>query len=294
MEEDLRPGCVVEIGSLPLERRPKSTPTPGVAAEVASLGDATGLTRMGVHLRIVQPGYAGTNRHFHDVEEEWAYVLSGAGHVRISQLSLPVRAGSFVGFVPGARPHHLLCEGTQPLVLIEGGERRPDEDTFWYPDLRRMARARVFLDEYEAPDEQPGETSQCVQVSEIEPWHFQHDVEPRARRTMRTLSKPTGLQRQAVYEVRVAAGDLTTAFHTHEHTDEWILMLEGIARARVGEQAFAVGPGDFLGHPAGSAPHILEAETDLVYLVGGNSDPDDVVIYPEAGLRREGGKLGPL
>jgi len=289
-----RPGCVVNVWQMPRERRPKSTPTPGVAAEVASPGDATGLTHIGVHLRVIQPGDAGTNRHFHDVEEEWAYVLSGTGHVSISQSRLPVRAGSFVGFPPGPRPHHFVCEGPDPLILLEGGERRPDEDTFWYPDLRRMARARKFLDEYSAPAEEPAGAQQCLLLADVAQQHFQHDVDPQARRTMRSLATPNGLHCQRVHHARVAAGDHTTAYHTHDRTDEGLLILEGAARVRVGADRFAAGPGDFLGHPAGSAAHMMQAETELVYLLGGEHDPADIVTYPEAGLRREYGSLRPL
>ena len=39
---------------------------------------------------------------------------------------------------------------------------------------------------------------------------------------------------------------------------------------------------------------MMQAETDLTYLMGGMIDPLDVVTYPEHGLRRLGGKLEPL
>src|SRR5262249_24775035 len=121
-----RPACVVHAWDVEGERRPRYTTWPGVGAVVRRLGDAVGLTHMGVQLRTIDPGMAGTNRHFHVVEEEWVYVLSGCGMVRIGPHRLPVRAGSFVGFPPGPRPHHFLAAGDEPLVLLEGGERRPD------------------------------------------------------------------------------------------------------------------------------------------------------------------------
>ena len=71
---------MVAGGDVTAEKRPRFTsPGPGIASLVRRLGDATGLTRMGVSLREVQPGFAGTNRHFHLVEEEWTYVVSGEG-----------------------------------------------------------------------------------------------------------------------------------------------------------------------------------------------------------------------
>ena len=73
-----RPPCVVRVAALPGEERPRFTPGEGrVGALVRAVGDGAGLTRMGVWHRTVPPGKAGTHRHFHLVEEEWAFVLSG-------------------------------------------------------------------------------------------------------------------------------------------------------------------------------------------------------------------------
>jgi uncharacterized cupin superfamily protein len=242
-------------------------------------------------VRRIQPGLAGTNRHFHLVEEEWSYVLAGLGAVRIGPLRLPVSAGTFVGFPTGPRPHHFLAEGDEPLVLLEGGERRPKEDAGWYPDARKMWRNGVVVEPYEPPPPEAGDAAQVLRVDDAETIEFQHDVDPGAKRVMRRLHRPTGLERQAVCWARVAGGDRSTAYHTHERTDEWILILTGRARVRVGEDRFEVGPDDFLGHPAGSPPHVMEALDELTYLVGGQIDADDVVIYPEAGLKRVGGRL---
>jgi uncharacterized cupin superfamily protein len=62
----------------------------------------------------------------------------------------------------------------------------------------------------------------------------------------------------------------------------------------VGAQQFVVGPDDFLGHPAGGPAHVMHAEEELTYLVGGQRDSTDIVTYPEHGLRRVGGVLHPL
>jgi uncharacterized cupin superfamily protein len=286
-----RPSCVVDVAAMPGEKRPRYTEAVGVAAVVRSPGAAAGLTRMGVHVRSIEPGFAGTHRHFHTVEEEWSYVLSGTGTVRIGPLRIPVRAGHFVGFPTGPRPHHFLAEGSEPLVLLEGGESRRAEDAGWYPDARKRWRNGAPFEPYEAPPPEQGDERQAVHIDAVTPIEFQHDVEPRARRRMRALHRGTGLTRQAVYWSRVARGDLSTALHTHERTDEWIFVLSGRGLARVGDARFEVGPHDFVGHPAGSAPHVMEAAEDLVYLMGGQIDADDIVDYPEAGLRRVGGRL---
>jgi uncharacterized cupin superfamily protein len=289
-----RPSCVINVAEIAGEPRPRYSATPGVAAVVRSPGDKTGLTHMGVHVRTIEPGFAGTNRHFHTVEEEWAYVLAGLGTVRIGPLRIAVRPGSFVGFPPGPRPHHFLAEGLGALVLVEGGERRPAEDSYWYPDLRRMGFHGKVVERYEEPPPEQGDAEQVVHGDQVPVQDFRHDLDPAVHRRMRTLHAPTGLVRQAVRIAEVAAGGRSTVLHTHSRTDEWLFILAGRARVRVGDDAFDAGPADFLGHPAGSPPHEMTALTDLAYLVGGEVDAADVVTYPEAGKRRVGGRVEPL
>ena len=288
-----RPACVVAVAELVAEKRPRWTHGEGVASRVRELRQRTGLVQMGVNLREIQPGNFGTNRHWHVLEEEWVYVLAGRGEARVGPLRLPVRAGSFVGFPPGPRPHHFLAQGDAPLLLLEGGERLAD-DHGYYPDARRrFSRAGIVECDEVLPPEQ-GDAAQGRHVDDVEPQFFQHEVDPRARRTYRRLERGTGLERQVVVWSRVEAGDRSTARHTHERTDEWIYVLEGRAVAQVGDARFAVGPGDFIAHPARSPAHHMEVSETLVYLMGGQRDPEDVVTYPDARMRRVRGVLTPL
>lgn len=286
-----RPPCVVNIWDLPGEKRPRFVAAEGIGAIVRSPGDAAGLTHMGVHVRSIEPGFAGTHRHCHTVEEEWSYVLSGSGSVRIGPLRIAVKPGHFVGFPPGPRPHHFIAGGDEPLILLEGGERRPKEDGGWYVDAHRLWRNGGFVEPYEPPPVEQGDERQVVHVDDVEITSFQHDVDPNARRRMRTLHRHTGLERQAVRWARVAAGDRSTALHTHDRTDEWVFILAGRARLRVGDDETEIGPDDFVGHPAGAPAHVMTAHDELTYLMGGQMDSADIVTYPAAGLRRVAGKL---
>ncbi|MEP7244315.1 MAG: cupin domain-containing protein [Gammaproteobacteria bacterium] len=290
----MRPSCVVNIADLPAEKRPLGTHGAGVSSMVRRPGRATGLAQMGVHIRAFEPGFAGTNRHFHSVEEEWVYILAGRGVVRIGPLRIPFRAGTFVGFPPGPRPHHFIAEGEETVVLIEGGERRTAEDRVWYPDARKMLVGITPVDHYDEPPPEEGDAHQVVHVDDVEVTHFQHDIDPSVRRSMRTLHRQTGLTRQAVRCAQVEAGGRSTVFHTHLHTDEWVLVLSGTGMARMGDDRFEIRPNDFIGYPAGGASHVIEARTPLTYLVGGQIDASDVVLYPEDRLRRVGGALLPL
>jgi uncharacterized cupin superfamily protein len=221
-------------------------------------------------------------------------VLSGRGTARIGPHRVDVRAGSFVGFPPGPAPHHFLAAGDAPLVLLEGGERRPDEDAGWYVDLgiRWRGGRRETTDEPTPPES--GDPRQHVHLDALEARAFQHTVDPEARRIYKTLHAPAGLVRQAVKWSRVEAGRHSTAYHTHDRTDEWVYILSGRAIARVGEARFEVSAGDFLAHPAGGPAHVLLPETGLEYLMGGMIDASDVVTYPDARMVRRAGKLEPL
>lgn len=212
---------------------------------------------MGVHLRTVERGFAGTHRHFHTVEEEWSYVLSGRGTLRIGPLRFAVAAGHFAAFPPGPRPHHFIAESDEPLVILEGGERRPSADACWYPDARMFSRGRTRVEPYEEPPPEEGDERQLVHVEEL------------PLETVRALHRPSGLTRQAVYWANIPAGERSIVVHTPDGADQWVYILSGHGIARIGDDRFEIGPDDFIGDPARSAPLMLEAAGDLTYLAGG-------------------------
>ncbi len=282
----VRPNCIVRANEVTEIVRPRDLCADGVSWRVRPLGDVTGLTRMGVKIRAIEPGMAGTHLHFHSVEEEWAYVLSGRGKLEIGPVSLPVRAGSFAGFRPGPCPHHFIAEGDEPLVLLEGGERRPDEDCCTYPSLG--VRSRSGEDERIDPALLPafeGSERQLVHVDEVEECARPHPLAPDAIRHQRGIDEAAGMQRQACAQVRISTGVESTTFHTHERTDEWVYLLSGEAEVRLGNEWHEVGAGDFIAHPAKGPAHVMRARSNLTYLMGGEHVSDDVVFYPELGMR---------
>jgi uncharacterized cupin superfamily protein len=214
--------------------------------------------------------------------------------VRIGPHRIAIRAGSFVGFPPGPRPHHFVAQGDEPLVLLEGGERRPAEDYGCYVDVPKWWHGGKFINAPQPLPPEEGDPSQCLHIDDVPVKEFQHDVDSQARRAMRRLNRPTGLARQAVVWSRVDSGAHSTAFHTHDRTDEWVFILAGRARVRVGDDRCEVGPYDFVGHPAGGLAHMMEPVEPLTYLMGGEINPEDVVSYPDAGVRRIRGGLEPL
>ena len=102
------------------------------------LSDRAGLTHLGISLARVPPGKESFALHVHSVQEEWIYVLSGHGHVRIDDAELAIGPGDFVGF-PANGPAHLIRNTSDDeLVYLQGGDRRPG-DRGWFPELRRVA-----------------------------------------------------------------------------------------------------------------------------------------------------------
>jgi uncharacterized cupin superfamily protein len=115
-----------------------------------------------------------------------------------------------------------------------------------------------------------------------------HPLNPRFVRHTRSLGDAAALTTIGVHLVRLEKDDTSSVLHFHHQDEEWIYILSGKGTARIGDEEHEVGPGDFMGFAAGSAPHNLynpHAE-DLVYLVGGNRWPFDVCDYPQIGKRR--------
>jgi uncharacterized cupin superfamily protein len=105
---------------------------------MSRLSDPTGLTHLGISLARVPPGKESFALHVHLVQEEWMYVLSGTGHVRIDDAELAIGPGDFIGF-PANGPAHLVRNtGTVDLVYLQGGDRRPG-DRGRFPELGLVA-----------------------------------------------------------------------------------------------------------------------------------------------------------
>jgi len=136
------------------------------------------------------------------------------------------------------------------------------------------------------PARVPGWLS-AIDIGNLEEGVYPHPLNISAVRRMRSLGNLTGLTRLGIHLVRLTPGHDSSEYHRHHNSDEFIYVLEGRGKARVGNDTITVGPGDFLGFPAGGAAHSLfnPYEVDLLYLMGGNRPTDDICDYPEAGKR---------
>jgi len=102
-----------------------------------------------------------------------------------------------------------------------------------------------------------------------------------------SLSRPAGMRRAHVTLVHLPPGKDSFAYHAHMLEEEWIYILSGRGIATIAGEEHEVGPGDFMGFATPSVAHLLSNpfETELVYLMGGESLPLDVIDYPTIGKR---------
>jgi uncharacterized cupin superfamily protein len=116
---------------------------------------------------------------------------------------------------------------------------------------------------------------------------FSHPYNPRSELHGFRLSALAGLSRTAVYLARLPPGKESFVYHRHHGEEEWMYVLSGRGVAEVGDAEHAVGPGDFLGFPAGGPAHHLrnDGDTDLVYLSGGEHHTVEVGDFPRLGRR---------
>lgn len=97
-----------------------------------SLGDATGLTGLGIHIIEVEPGCETTEFHMHYFEDEAVYILAGTAMATIGDAHHSVKAGDFIGYRKGGLAHTIRNTGDEVLRCLVIGQRLP-QDVGDYP-----------------------------------------------------------------------------------------------------------------------------------------------------------------
>jgi uncharacterized cupin superfamily protein len=98
------------------------------------LGDACGLTKFGVNLVTLQPGARSALRHWHTLEDEFIYVLSGEVVLITDAGEQTLGPGMCAGYPAGSRDaHNMINRSGAPAQYLEIGNRI-DGDNAFYPD----------------------------------------------------------------------------------------------------------------------------------------------------------------
>jgi uncharacterized cupin superfamily protein len=92
--------------------------------EKRALGDAFGLTSIGVNLTVLHAGVESSMRHWHDREDELIYVLDGEVVLRTDAGEEVLVAGMFAGFKAGdENAHQLVNRSERPATYLEISNR---------------------------------------------------------------------------------------------------------------------------------------------------------------------------
>jgi len=113
------------------------------------LGEACGLTKLGVNLVTLGPGGQSALRHWHTLEDEFVYVLEGEVHLVTNSGEQLLKAGMCAGYPAGKRDaHHFVNRSTRPAQYLEIGNRidgdmgfYPDDDLMWIETEEGMVAA---------------------------------------------------------------------------------------------------------------------------------------------------------
>lgn len=113
---------------------------PGSEMRMVPLGRAAGMQRMGVNLIRIPPGKESFIPHAHTIEEEFVFVLEGAGEAVLDGVAYAIGPGDFVGFPTDGVVHSIRSVGPGDLVYLTGGTNGPVE----VADMPTLGKTTVF------------------------------------------------------------------------------------------------------------------------------------------------------
>ena len=115
--------------------------------EKRALGDACGLTKIGINLTTLAPGKESSMRHWHTHEDEFVYVLEGEVVLVTDGGEEVLTAGMCAGFPAGERVgHQLVNRSDQPVRYLEVSNREePDEVEYTAPDVDLAYRGGAMV-----------------------------------------------------------------------------------------------------------------------------------------------------
>jgi uncharacterized cupin superfamily protein len=98
------------------------------------LGEACGLTRFGVNLVTLGPGGQSALRHWHTLEDEFVYVLTGEVVLVTNDGEQTLVPGMCAGYPAGKKDaHHFINRSAFVATYLEVGNRAEGDNAF-YPD----------------------------------------------------------------------------------------------------------------------------------------------------------------
>ena len=103
------------------------------------LGDQFGLNQFGVNLAVLSPGAWSSQRHWHETEDEFIYVVEGEITLSDDTGDHVLTPGMCAGFKAGANNGHCLKNlTTKSVTYLEVGTRKTNERAH-YSEVDMMA-----------------------------------------------------------------------------------------------------------------------------------------------------------
>lgn len=294
---------------------PASAPASGEnGLSTRHLSVAGGLTQFGAYVETLQPQACSSQRHWHEAEDEFLFVLEGIATVIDDDGAHALAPGDAVCWRHGdPNAHHVTNQGGQPCRYLIVGSRVAG-DVCHYPDSgKRLVNAATTWTLFNAtgaversgalPPEllnlpadwgQPSDPALVARYLRAqgrtwvtEPAHthpilggglggYDHAI----------LGEAGGLTQFGVHLERLPPGSSSSFRHWHEAEDEMVLILSGTP-SLVEEQTRILAAGDMVcwpaGHPVG---HHLQnrSASEAVYLTIGTRKSADVIHYPDHDL----------
>ena len=104
------------------------------------LSDAFGLSQFGANLLELPPGAWSSQRHWHERQDEFIYVVEGEVTLVTDQGETVLKPGMFAGFRAGMANGHHLTNRTNALACVLEVGTRTAQETAHYPDIGMMYR----------------------------------------------------------------------------------------------------------------------------------------------------------
>jgi uncharacterized cupin superfamily protein len=116
------------------------------------LGNQFGIDQFGVNLAILEPGVWSSQRHWHEREDEFIYILEGVVLLADDSGEHELTAGMCAGFKAGNGNGHCLKNlSDKRVVYLEVGTRSVDERAH-YSDIDMMVTIKDGVQSYTKKD----------------------------------------------------------------------------------------------------------------------------------------------
>ena len=258
-----------------------------IAGDWYDLGRAAGSVDVGLKRIQVDPGMWSTPAHSEGAEEEFFFVLGGAGISWQDGEAYEVGEGDVLVHLP-EREAHTLRAGADGLDVLAYGQRKPQGNTV----LPRAGVAWMHPSWVDVGGPTPWEREAAVGEPEV------GEISPRPSRIAKlsqglrweletgavdlNLGDVVGSVETGLSHMAIPADAEGYPPHCHSAEEELFVVLEGSGTATLGDGSAEVRRGSIVSRPAGTRlAHSFTARGDgLAYLAYGTRDPNDVVYYP--------------